>query len=85
MVILIGPLLPACVWQGARDYQEDTVACVASPAGLAGGVFDGHGGDDVSKELERVLLQVCGLVGHCFVALASTAHLCASWNHAHWA
>ncbi|KAL6754068.1 phosphatase 2C-like domain-containing protein [Haematococcus lacustris] len=44
-------------FQGARDYQEDTVACVPLPTGLAGGVFDGHGGDDVSKELERVLLQ----------------------------
>jgi hypothetical protein len=35
--------------QGARDYQEDTVAHVASQAGLAAGVFDGHGGDEVSK------------------------------------
>ncbi|KAJ9532759.1 hypothetical protein QJQ45_010878 [Haematococcus lacustris] len=44
-------------FQGARDYQEDTVACVPLTSGLAGGVFDGHGGDDVSRELERVLLQ----------------------------
>ncbi|GFH29668.1 hypothetical protein HaLaN_28364, partial [Haematococcus lacustris] len=27
-------------FQGARDYQEDTVACVPLTSGLAGGVFD---------------------------------------------
>mmetsp|Transcript_7854 Transcript_7854/g.13503 ORF Transcript_7854/g.13503 Transcript_7854/m.13503 type:complete len:475 (+) Transcript_7854:108-1532(+) len=45
-------------FQGQRDYQEDTLAAVTTPGGpLAVGVFDGHGGDEVSKELEKVLLQ----------------------------
>jgi serine/threonine protein phosphatase PrpC len=44
--------------QGARDYQEDTVAHVASQAGLAAGVFDGHGGDEVSKVRFRGSLQI---------------------------
>lgn len=28
-----------------------------TPTSIQGGVFDGHGGDEVSKELERTLLQ----------------------------
>lgn len=76
----------ACM-QGARDYQEDTVACITSPVGLAGGVFDGHGGDDISKELERVLLQVRGQ-GNGGKARGGTAFAKASaWVrhvHGHW-
>jgi serine/threonine protein phosphatase PrpC len=56
--------------QGQREYQEDRVAFLytggSSSSGttvqqgnsLAVAVYDGHGGDAVSKELERVLLQV---------------------------
>mmetsp|Transcript_37253 Transcript_37253/g.82877 ORF Transcript_37253/g.82877 Transcript_37253/m.82877 type:complete len:468 (+) Transcript_37253:278-1681(+) len=43
--------------QGMRDYQEDTVAFLQTHTSLAGAVYDGHGGGEVSKELERVLLQ----------------------------
>ncbi|GAX72575.1 hypothetical protein CEUSTIGMA_g31.t1 [Chlamydomonas eustigma] len=56
--------------QGQREYQEDRVAFLytggsSSSSGttaqlgnsLAVAVYDGHGGDAVSKELERVLLQ----------------------------
>lgn len=45
--------------QGMRDYQEDTVGFLSqqSSGTLLGGVFDGHGGDYVSKELEKTLLQ----------------------------
>ena len=51
--------------QGARDYQEDTVACVATPTALAGGVFDGHGGDDVSGDWGH-MLGVCVCVCVCW-------------------
>eukprot|EP00798_Chlamydomonas_sp_ICE-L_P000509 gene509-1918_t len=44
-------------FQGMRDYQEDAVATHKTGISFAAGVFDGHGGDQVSKELERVLLQ----------------------------
>lgn len=45
--------------QGMRDYQEDTVGFLPQQSSgcLLGGVFDGHGGDFVSKELEKILLQ----------------------------
>ncbi len=46
--------------QGQRDYQEDTVAVYTTSSSFLGGVFDGHGGDEVSKELEKVLLGVSG-------------------------
>ncbi len=45
-------------FQGQRDYQEDTVAVHTTPTAFLGGVFDGHGGDEVSKELEKILLGV---------------------------
>eukprot|EP00798_Chlamydomonas_sp_ICE-L_P028039 gene28039-31140_t len=43
--------------QGLRDYQEDTVAVLKTGTTFLAGVYDGHGGDQVSKELQRVLLQ----------------------------
>ncbi|KAG1668651.1 hypothetical protein FOA52_001256 [Chlamydomonas sp. UWO 241] len=44
--------------QGMRNYQEDRIGFDAQPGSLSSGVFDGHGGDAVSIELERVLLPV---------------------------
>lgn len=44
-------------FQGLRDYQEDTIAFLPGVNSMAGAVYDGHGGDQVSRELERVLLQ----------------------------
>lgn len=41
-----------------RDYQEDALGFLQAGDSLSGGVFDGHGGDHVSRELERCLLQV---------------------------
>ena len=42
-----------CVWseQGPRSYNEDTVLLYARHGMLVAGVFDGHGGSDVSRFL----------------------------------
>lgn len=54
----IPPVVGTCAHQGGRDHMEDTNADFIDDAIFAYGVFDGHGGDLVSKFAEKRMLDL---------------------------